>query len=43
MDDPNKHGQCDNKVDEVANGVWYKKTVQECEKIANGKWFLYWD
>jgi len=37
---PSKHGQCDNKVDEVVNGFWYKKTVEECKKIANGECFL---
>jgi len=43
MDDPfnpHKYGRCDDKVDEVVDGMWYKKTVQECEKIANGERFL---
>jgi len=43
MDDPFnsfKHGRSDNKVDEIVDGVWYKKTVQECAQIANGERFL---
>jgi len=35
--DSGKHQWCDNKVDEVVDGVWYKKTVQEYEKRANGE------
>jgi len=30
----------DNKVDEVVDGFWYKQTVQECARIANGEQFL---
>jgi len=37
---PFKYGQCDNKVDKVVDGFWYKETVQECAKIANGEHFL---
>jgi len=43
MDDPfdcYRYGRCDNKVDEVVDGVWYKKTVEECEKIAKGERFV---
>jgi len=43
MDDPFNpfnHGRCDNKVDEVVDGVWYKQTVEECATIANGERFL---
>jgi len=38
--DPFKHEQCINTVDEVVNGAWYKDTVHECAKIANGEHFL---
>ena len=47
--DPLKYGQCDNKVDKVLDGLWYKQTVCECAKIANGECFVvlglicYWD
>jgi len=27
----------DNKVDEVVDGFWYKQTIEECAKIANGE------
>jgi len=35
-----KYEHCDNKVDEIVDGVWYKKTVQECAQLANGEHFL---
>jgi len=35
-----KYGRCDNKVDKVVDGIWYKNTVQECAQIANGEHFL---
>jgi len=38
--DPLKYGRCDNKVDEVVDGLWYKETVRECAKIAKGEHFL---
>jgi len=41
--DPFKHGWCDSSVDEVVDGTWYKDTVCECVKIANGEHFLYLD
>jgi len=37
---PFKYGRCDNKVDEVVDGAWYKHTVLECAKIAKGEHFL---
>jgi len=37
---PLKYGRCDNKVDEVVDGSWYKNTVKECVKIANGERFV---
>jgi len=43
MDDPFNsfhHGQSDNKVDKVIDGVWCKKTVEKCAQIANGEHFL---
>ena len=46
MDDPYssfKHGKMDNKVDEVADGFWYKQTIEECAKLLmeNDSWC--WD
>ena len=38
--DPTTYGRDDGKVDEVVDGVWYKKTVSECAEIANGERFL---
>jgi len=38
--DPTTYGQDDGKVDEVVDGVWYKQTVSECARIANGERFL---
>ena len=38
--DPDYYGQSDNKVDEVVDGVWYKESVQECKKLANGERFV---
>ena len=35
--DPMTYGQDDSKVDEVVDGVWYKQTVSECARIANGE------
>jgi len=37
---PLKYGHCNNKVDEIVDGSWYKNTVKECEKIAKGERFV---
>jgi len=47
MDDPYssfKHGKMDNKVDEVADGFWYKQTIEECAKLLmeNDSWCWDW-
>jgi len=38
---PLKYGRCDNKVDEIVDGSWYKNTVKECEKFAKGERWLF--
>jgi len=37
---PDSCGQSNNKVDKVVDGDWYKKTVQECKKLAKGERFV---
>ncbi len=37
---PLKYGHCNNKIDEIVDGSWYKNTVKECEKIAKGECFI---